>query len=296
MKKKINLSTKGQRADIGDITIYRMVPNRYVNAVGPFVFLDHIAPTIHDVNEPIMENGTGAHPHRGIATLTYLLKGEDEHFDSFGHHAKVTSGGIQWMKAGNGIIHDENINVDSQTSDRITHGLQFWINLPSKNKAEAPQYIAIQANEVPKKLLADNKSWIKVIAGTYEELNSNIPNYSKEFVYHIHLEAGKEFSLISEAGLEYAAFLPVHNALINEIEFSAGEFVEFDREGGTIKIHNNAPTAIDIILFGGEKYLEPIVAQGPFVMNSEREISLAYRDFHEGKYGKIDYNKEKIKG
>jgi redox-sensitive bicupin YhaK (pirin superfamily) len=293
MKKKISISTKGQRADIGDITIYRMVPNRYVDAVGPFVFLDHIAPTIHDADEPMMENGTGAHPHRGIATLTYLLKGEDEHFDSFGHHAKVTSGGIQWMKAGNGIIHDENINVDPQMGDRITHGLQFWINLPSKNKAEAPQYIAIQANEVPQKILDNKKSWIKVIAGTYEELNSKIPNYSKQFVYHIHLESGKEFSLTTESGLEYAAFLPVHNALINEIEFTAGEFVEFDREGGMINMHNNAPDAIDIILFGGEKYLEPIIAQGPFVMNSELEISQAYRDFYDGKYGEINYNKGK---
>lgn len=295
MKKKISLSTKGHRADIGDITIYRLLPNRYVDAVGPFVFLDHIAPTIHDVDEPMMENGTGAHPHRGIATLTYLLKGEDEHFDSFGHHAKVNSGGIQWMKAGNGIIHDENINVDPQTDDRITHGLQFWINLPSKNKAEVPQYIAIQANEVPQKYLEDQKSWIKVIAGTYEELNSKIPNYSGQFVYHIHLEAGKEFSITSEPGLEYAAFLPVNNALINEIEFNAGEFIEFDREGGTINIHNNTPDAIDIILFGGEKYLEPIVAQGPFVMNSELEISKAYRDYYDGKYGEIKYSNEKIK-
>jgi redox-sensitive bicupin YhaK (pirin superfamily) len=291
MKKKISLSTKGQRADIGDITIYRMLPNRYVNAVGPFVFLDHMAPTIHDADEPLMENGTGAHPHRGIATLTYLLKGEDEHFDSLGHHAKVTSGGIQWMKAGTGIIHDEKINVDPERGDRITHGLQFWINLPSKNKAEAPQYIAVQANDVPQKLLDDKKSWIKVIAGSYEELNSQIPNYSRQFVYHVHLESGKEFSLPTEAGLEYAAFLPVHNALINEIEFTAGDFIEFDRENGTIHLLNNATAAIDIMLFGGENYSEPIVAQGPFVMNSELEIAQAYRDFYNGKYGEINYNK-----
>jgi redox-sensitive bicupin YhaK (pirin superfamily) len=62
-----------------------------------------------------MNSGTGAHPHRGIATLSYILEGEDEHFDSAGNYAKVYSGGIQWMKAGNGIIHDETINVDSTT-------------------------------------------------------------------------------------------------------------------------------------------------------------------------------------
>ena len=79
MKKQVSFSTQGQRADIGDLTIFRIVPNRYANAVGPFVFLDHIAPTLHAPDKPKMEKGTGAHPHRGIATLTYLLHGEGEH-------------------------------------------------------------------------------------------------------------------------------------------------------------------------------------------------------------------------
>ena len=100
MKKKISFSTQGQRADIGHITIYRMLPNRYADAIGPFVFLDHFGPTRHAVNEPIQKNGNGAHPHRGIATLTYILNGEEEHFDSKGNYAKIHSGGVQWMKAG----------------------------------------------------------------------------------------------------------------------------------------------------------------------------------------------------
>src|SRR5213075_2215669 len=130
MKKEPSFSTKGQRADIGDMTIYRILPNRYADAVGPFVFLDHIAPTIHSADEPTHKNGSGAHPHRGIATLSYILNGEEEHFDSMGNYGKVGSGGIQWMKAGNGIIHDGNLNTDPQANDRLTHGFQFWINLP----------------------------------------------------------------------------------------------------------------------------------------------------------------------
>ena len=121
------------------------------------------------------------------------------------------------MKAGNGIVHDGNFNVDPQTKDRVTHGFQFWINLPSTNKAEPPQHLAIQANEVPKKDLSDRSGWIKVIVGEYEDLVSKIPNYSKQFIYHIHLEAGKQFSISTENGLEYAAFLPEHNAVINGI-------------------------------------------------------------------------------
>jgi redox-sensitive bicupin YhaK (pirin superfamily) len=292
-KKKISFSTKGHRADIGEYKINRMLPNRYADAVGPFVFLDHMMPVKHSADEPHKEvNGTGAHPHRGIATLTYILNGEADHHDSYGHRAIVHSGGAQWMKAGNGIIHDEAINVDSQTHDFLTHGMQFWINLPAKNKAESPEYLSIQAKEVPQQKFNDGKGWIKVIVGEYEGLVSRIPNYSKQFLYHIHIEPGKQFSINTERELEYAAFLPLHNAVINDTEYHQGEIIEFDRNGGQIEISNNSADAIDIILFGGETYMEPIVAQGPFVMNSESEIGQAYRDFYAGKYGTVNYQKE----
>ena len=95
---------------------------------------------------------------------------------------------------------------------------------------------------------------------------------------------------LPEKGLEYAAFLPLTNAVINDNEFHKGEFIEFDRNEGTIEINNNSEVASDIILFGGERYTEPIVAQGPFVMNTQTEIAGAYKDFHAGKYGDINYS------
>src|SRR5258706_10912702 len=295
-KTKIRYATLGHRADIAQYIIHRMVSNNYVETVGPFVFLDHIVPIKHSPDEDRKEvNGTGAHPHRGIATLTYILNGEADHNDSKGHHAIVRSGGTQWMKAGNGIIHDEVINVDPQTNDLLTHAFQFWINLPSKQKAEPPEYLPVQASDVPQQMLSDKRGWIKVIAGEYENLASRIPNYSKQFLYHIHLEAGKQFSLSAEKGMEYAAVLPSHNAVINDTEFTKGEFIEFDRSEGTIEISNDSEAAIDIIVFGGEKYTEPIVAQGPFVMNTQSEIAEAYKDFHAGKYGKMSYSRNNLK-
>ncbi|PJR04081.1 pirin family protein [Avrilella dinanensis] len=284
MKKQTSFSTKGQRADIGDLTIYRMLANRYTDAVGPFVFLDHIIPKVHSSS---MDSGTGGHPHRGIATLSYIIEGEDEHFDSMGNHAKVYSGGIQWMKAGNGIIHDETLNVDSRTGTNSTHAFQFWINLPAKNKVEKPEYLAIQSEEVPQKSLPNDSGWIKVIVGNYEDLKSIIPNYSQQFLYHIHIEAGKSFSTFIDEKIEIAAFLPTKNTILNDAEFEAGEFIEFDRNAGEIFIENKLNEATDILLFGGEHYTEPIVAEGPFVMNSRSEIADAYRDFYAGKYGNI---------
>ena len=287
MKKQTSFSTQGQRADLGPLHIQRMLPNRYADAVGPFVFLDYVAPA---VKETINKNGMGAHPHRGIATLTYILQGEVEHFDSAGNTGKIYSGGMQWMKAGNGIIHDENFNYDSQTDSKYIHGFQFWLNLPAKNKAEKPEHIAIQANEVPQKQIVDNGGWLKVVVGNYEGLSSKIPNYSEQFLYHIHLKSSKSFTLNFKEKIEVAAFLPTNNAILNDTEFRKGDFVEYDRNAGEIEIKNTSEKAIDIMLFGGESYNEPIIAEGPFIMNTQAEIAEAYRDFYAGKYGKIEIN------
>jgi hypothetical protein len=286
MKKKTSFSTKGQRADIGDLVINRILANRYADAVGPFVLLDHIVPKIQT---SVNKRGTGAHPHRGIATLSYILHGEDEHFDSAGNHAVVHSGGVQWMNAGNGIIHDETLNYDSRTDSRLIHAFQFWINLPSKIKAEKPAYLAIEGNDVPAKTLPNGNGWVKVIIGSFEELSSLIPNYSEQFLYHIHFEPGASFTISFADKIEVAAFLPVRPLIVNDERFEAGEFIEFDRKAGEIELRNEQHEACDILLFGGESYLEPIIAEGPFVMNSEMEIIDAYKDFYNGKYGEIDY-------
>lgn len=293
MKKKIDFTIQGRRADIGDIIIYRLLPNHYTKTVGPFVFLDHIAPVEHKNKKEDKKSGTGPHPHRGIATLTYLLNGEGEHFDSRGHHAKVHSGGVQWMKAGNGIIHDESFEVDSQTGSMLTHGFQFWINLPAKVKAQTPEYVSVQATEVPIQVLEGNAGWIKVIAGEYQHLVSKIPAYTEQFLYHIHLEGGKTFSLDTVKDLEYAVFLPEHQVTVNDSRSNPGDFIRFDsREGGIIELKNEHTEAVDVLLFGGERYTEPIVMQGPFVMNSHQGIAQAYDDFYEGKYGTINYKRE----
>jgi len=283
MKKQISFSGAGQRADIGEMKIFRILPNRYADAVGPFVFLDHIAPTLQTSSN----KRTGAHPHRGIATLTYVLNGEDEHFDSAGNYAAVNSGGVQWMKAGSGIIHDESVSADSKSDNKLIHGFQFWINLPAKNKTEKPEYIAVQSDSVPRKSLINESGWIKIIAGEYEDRKSVIPQYSEQFIFHIHLNPGKQFTLNNLDNLETAAFLPLENAFLNDREFQKGEFIEFETGDGIIEIKNNGEIATDIILFGGERYPEPIVAQGPFVMNSHQQIAEAYKDFYAGKYGEI---------
>ena len=280
----------GHRADIDGLTIYRMIPNRYTQAVGSFVFLDHIAPKIHEPNQP-KESSTGPHPHRGIATLTYLLKGEDEHFDSRGNRNTVYSGGVQWMKAGNGIVHDEILTIDTHTQDPETHGFQFWINLPAKNKAEEPAYHSLLAEEIPTLELSNNTGELKIILGRWnEQLFSPIPTYHQEFLWHLTLKANETFIHEFENEQEMALMFPNNGGSVSGVAVSKGDFVSLDQTSKFISIQNTNDELLDVLIFGGPRYEEPIYAEGPFVMNSRLEIAHAYRDYFDGKYGTIDFD------
>lgn len=135
-----------------------------------------------------------------------------------------------------------------------------------------------------------------MIAGAFEELKSAIPDYSEQFLFHIRLDAGASFEISFANDLEVAAYLPVLPVILNDEHFDTRDFIEFDRRAGIIEMKNKNEDPCDIILFGGERYREAIVAEGPFVMNSMLEIANAYRDFHNGDYGKIDYEKQRSTG
>ena len=128
-----------------------------------------------------------------------------------------------------------------------------------------------------------------MIAGEFEDLFSKIPSYSEQFLYHIHVNKGKTISIETRKDWEYAAFLPLNKSSINDSDFEPGEFLLFKNSPGSIEIGTLSHGAMDVILFGGEPYTESIIAEGPFVMNSQQEIAKAYTDFHLGKYGKITY-------
>jgi redox-sensitive bicupin YhaK (pirin superfamily) len=291
MKKEVRFSVQKQHTRVNEIKVQHVLPNKYVQSIGPFILLDHTL-SKQSSNESHKEMaGKCSHPCRGIATLTYILSGEVEHLDSLGNHVKLSSGGVHWMKAGKGIVHDEAASPECQITNPNVSVIRFWINLPSKNKSEEPEYFSLAADDIPNQILTDNTGWIKILSGEYENMIAKVPCYSKQFLYHIHLEAGKQFSTITDIAWEYGAFLLTNGAVINDMGFEAGEFIVFSSLGELIEINNNSKTAVDIILFGGEPYNEPIVAEGTFVMNTPHEITQAYNDYYEGKYGDISFDK-----
>lgn len=289
MKAKIY---KGRKETLmAGVTISRCLPNPKMKALGSVAFLDHVLEKDYEPKTPEMPDGNFAHPHRGIATFSYLLEGGVHHLDSAGGEGTVYDGGIQWMNAGNGIIHDEFLPYDFQESGGKFHALQFWLNLPPKQKAEKPDYIAVQAEDVPEVKLSDDAGKVRILLGEYKGKKSDVPSYLEQCIFHLHLSAGKEVSFPANNTWEYGLYtIKGKVSLEDSIQVSEKEIAELSDYGQTIVLKNEGSSPIDVMLFGGEPYTNPIVPYGPFIMNSDQEIATAYSDYQNGKYGQIDYS------
>jgi redox-sensitive bicupin YhaK (pirin superfamily) len=268
---------------MGSFSVNRVMPQQVITPVGAFVFLDHfdIRATPEQLPKP---DGKLAHPHRGIATLTYLLTGEITHIDSYGHKGTVDSGGVQWMKAGKGIVHDE----WAKPIDNKLIGLQFWLNLSAKGKTESPAYKAISSDQLPVVNIGQLGSTLKVIIGKYKKSSSDIPVESRQSLFHLSLKSGDKIHLALNENDQCAAFLA--DGLI-EI---SGEELQASQQGflrsGVKAVSIVAKGDSELFVYGGEKYQEPIVSGGPFIMNSEQEMATAFKDYQQGKYRAIDYS------
>jgi redox-sensitive bicupin YhaK (pirin superfamily) len=289
MQKNIIASYGGVNSTVGELLVNRLLPNRYVGAVGPFVFLDHVYPVEYAARPPKAPGGDFAHPHRGIATLSYVLNGGLEHFDSRGHHGIVPAGGMQWMKAGNGIVHDEQLSPDFQREGGTLHSLQFWINLPASAKAEDPEYLNVLPEDVPEVVLPDQAGTVRVLVGHLGDAVSPVKTFSRQFLYHVKLRPKSSLVLPAVEGWEYGAFVPSSEVVTDGQKYGNSELMVFGPEGDELSFCSNSIGGSEFFVFGGEPYTEPIVAQGPFVMNSHKEIQQAYHEFFSGKYGEIKY-------
>jgi hypothetical protein len=253
MKKSIGFITQGQRANIGEGIIQQILPNKYTEAIGPFVFLDHCLLPEHLPGRVLKRiNKNPVQSPTGIATITYFMKDEGDKL-WYNDHQRFGSRETNKINTGNNITHNVQLNNHCEERYPVTHALQFCVNLPNRQRLRSQVYLPIEENEIPKHLLSGNRGWMKLVVGEYENLACKIESYTKQFLYHFHLEPGKKISTTTVDGLLYAIFLPMHDAVINDMEFNKGDVIEFDKEKGTIEIFNKDNVAIDIIIFGGEQ-------------------------------------------
>jgi quercetin 2,3-dioxygenase len=269
---------RGQHAvDGAGVHLRRVLGLNTVKDFDPFLMLDGFDST----NPQDYIKGFPWHPHRGIETVTYLLRGEIEHGDSLGNKGTIRDLQCQWMTAGSGIIHQEM----PQASDRML-GCQLWVNLPKKVKMTAPAYRDIREEDVP--VINEGNAIVRVLSGTYDgkagavkgdyvEIQyldvdlkpdsvwhyNKTPNNQTLFIYLIDGNLSADDSLVSFE--EKACAMLMKPSSAKETEFD-----EVIVKSGT--------TGARFFLIAGKPLKEPVAWGGPIVMNTEEELSEAFRE------------------
>ncbi len=272
-----------------EMTVRRALPSRGLAHVDPFVFLDHFGPTVFRAGARHFADGTGPHPHRGFVTFTYLFDGEMEHFDSRGHRGVVGPGGAQWMKAASGIVHDEKPTEAFLARGGTLSGIQLWINLPAQHKGDTPDYVQLPGPEVPEKRWP-NGAVLRVLIGEHGDAVSPVPRCSPMLCGHLHLPAGASLELELPADWNAFAYMAKGEAVFGSSPQAAreGALVLLARNGApTLAVANPGSSPADLMLFAGAPIGEPILASGPFVMDTRAGLQAAYDDFYAGKYGEL---------
>lgn len=260
---------------------YRIAPDR----MSPFYLLDYNAKI--DFSPRQNPRGVGVHPHRGFETVTIVYHGKVAHHDSFGHRGVIGAGDIQWMTAGAGVLHKEYHEKKFSRQGGSFQLVQLWINLPARYKMSPPAYQTLLGKQFPRYSLPEGEGVVEVIAGEFKGVKGIARTFTPIEMYNFRLKAGS--AIVFSLPADYNTGMLV---LEGEVKVNGGgpaledQFVLF-RNGGQ-EVALEAVTDCVLLLLSGEPIREPIVAYGPFLMNSKEEIIRAYEDLNAGKFGELE--------
>ncbi len=269
---------------VGDgFRVFNYIPGAGIpqERISPFLMLDFNPE--YDFGPSEHSRGVGVHPHKGFETVTIAYKGTVAHHDSTGSSGVINPGDVQWMTAGNGILHKEYHEEAFSKTGGLFEMVQLWINLPKKDKSTTPHYQELTAAGMGKVVLPDNAGLVNVIAGTFNGIAGPAETYSPVNLSDIKLNDGGEVSTSTPAGHNTALLVVSGSIEVNGREAGLHSFVLFANEGTEITIRSKGKSVI--LLLSGEPLNEPIVSHGPFVMNTQAEIRQAIADYNQGKFG-----------
>ena len=219
------------------------------------------------------------HPHRGIETITYVTKGDVEHGDSLGNTGVISSGDVQWMTAGSGIIHQEMPKGDAGGS---MHGFQLWANLPAAQKMMEPRYRGLTASDIPETALADGTR-IKIIAGRVDGVRGPLDDIVIQPEY---LDCSVPGTTVFSHALprDHTAFIYVigGSGSVEGEQVMDRTLVLFE-QGDELRV-SAGKGGIRFLLVSGKPLGEPVAWRGPIVMNTQAELDLAFREYREGTF------------
>ena len=252
--------------------------------VSPFLLLDHAGPAHF---EPTTKRrGVGQHQHRGFETVTIVYAGGVDHLDSAGHGGHIGPGDVQWMTAASGVIHQEYHSDDFARSGGPFEMVQLWVNLPARNKMDAPAYQTVLDEQIPVVDLPDGAGRLRVVAGDYQGHKGPARTFTPIDIWDVRLKAGKSASLrLPESHTLTIVTLDGTVEFNGETVARAQTVATFARTGGEIRVEANSDAKL--LVLSGEPIEEPVAWHGPFVMNTNDELRQAIRDFQSGKFGEM---------
>ena len=272
MKRKIKTTVKGFRTiDGAGVNLVRVLGRDTVKEFDPILMLD----SFDSINPEDYTAGFPMHPHRGIETISYVSSGKMMHRDSLGNEDTVSSGEVQWMNSGSGILHEEQI----PEADRLL-GVQLWLNLPKDDKMSKPSYNSIKKEDIKEINIDGGK--IRLLAGDYNEFTGYKGKHLPLNYYDIHLDESAEITLNMDENESVMLFTLLGSVYIEDKLVEEKTAVKLT-EGNSLSIKNGDEKA-QVLYISSKALNEPISWAGPIVMNSKEEIKEALDDLNKGRF------------
>jgi quercetin 2,3-dioxygenase len=268
---------------VGTLPVLRAFAGDHNDYVSPYVFFDEFGPVkVNPKDKPLRVD---AHPHAGIIPTTYFLSGNGHHRDSLNYDFQIGKGDFMMFTSGKGAIHMEETGKKLYDDGGLYHGFQIWLNMPSKYKFIDP---STDVHRTEKMADLNGKDYsAKVVLGELFGAKSKVETLFPVFYYHLKMKAGCRLSIPVN---------PVHNAFIYVIngkvetegrnEIRTNQVALYERGDDMVNLFSAGDA--ELLMLGGRPHNEPVYAYGPFVMNTEEEITKCYNDYQSGKMGNPD--------
>ncbi|MCP3065159.1 pirin family protein [Myxococcus sp. K38C18041901] len=259
---------------VGDSRVLRALPRVELRRVGPFVFCDHFGPA------PAVPGTMSVppHPHVGLQTVTYLFSGAIRHRDSVGSVQDIHPGDVNWMTAGRGIVHAE--DVDSGPGAAPLHGLQTWVALPREHRHTAPSFEHVPAAKLP--LVEHECARVRVLAGRLGDAVSPVPSFHPLTYLDVELEPGASVSLPVEPSHALALYVAEGEVAVGGTTVARGVLAHLEDGGATLTLHSVQGGRA--VVLGGEPLPDPLVIWWNFVVDSVAEGRARLADWEAGRF------------
>lgn len=272
MKRKVQNKVTGFPATDGaGVKLVRVLGRSTVAEFDPILMLD----SFDSENPADYTAGFPLHPHRGIETVSYVYRGKMKHKDNLGFEDTVEDGEVQWMTAGSGILHEEQL----PPSERLL-GVQLWLNLPADKKMVEPEYHSIKGDQIKEIPFEGGK--IRLLAGDYKDYKGFQGKYSPLNYYDIELAPNTSVEIETGAEDSVMLFTLLSDVSVEGVTIAEKTAAKLTK-GTSVTITSGSDTAK--VLFIGSKTLNESVSWGgPIVMNTDAELRQAFVELQNGTF------------